>query len=177
MYGGHTGKERYIPRHIIANKISPSVCECLPAVQLLSGCATTCSVNRKGKRPTQNWFHVQTCNQIKKTFHEYNLDDSVDVARSYALLLYGKTGRDVDTFDELRYAMAMTTDKSGTMLPPYEGAFKEHVLCAKCHAFIWCTSQIPNQELIELVGHSWSACDDGLITPIMHNLLPLRFET
>ena len=40
---------------------------------------------------------------LKKTFHEYNLDDSVDVARIYALLLYGKKGRDVDTFDELRY--------------------------------------------------------------------------
>ena len=100
MYGGHTGKERYIPRHLTANKISPSVCECLPAVQLLSGCATACSVNRKGKRPTQNWLHVQTCYQIKKTFHEYNLDDSVDVARSYALLLYGKNGRDVDTFED-----------------------------------------------------------------------------
>ena len=112
-----------------------------------------------------------------KTFHEYNLDDSVDVARSYALLLYGKPGRDVDTFDELRYTMAMTTDKSGAMLPPYEGAFKEHVLCAKFHALILCKSQIPNQELIELVGHSWSACDDGLITPTMHNLLPLRFDS
>ena len=110
-----------------------------------------------------------------KTFHEYNLDDCVDVARSYALLLYGKTGRDVDTFHELRYAMAVTIDKSGTMLPPYEGGFKERGLCAKFHALIWCKS--PNQELIELVGHSWSACDDGLITPTMHNLLPLRFET
>ena len=110
-----------------------------------------------------------------KTFH--NLDDSVDVARRYALLLYGTKGRDVDTFDELRYAMAMTTDTSGTMLPPYEEAFKEHVLCAKCHALIWCKSHVPNQELIELVGHCWSACDDGLITPTMHYLLPLRFET
>ena len=107
-----------------------------------------------------------------KKIHEYNLDDSVDIARSYALLLYGKKGRDVDTFDELRYAMGMTTDKSGTMLPPYEGAFKEHVLCAKFHALISCKSHVPNQELIELVGHSWSACDDGLITPTMHNMLP-----
>ena len=112
-----------------------------------------------------------------KSFHDYNLDDSVDVARSYALLLYGKKGRDVDTFDELRNAMAMTTDKPGTMLPPYEGAFKEHVLSAQFHALMWCKSQIPNQELIEPVGHSWAACDDGLITPTMHNLLPLRFET
>ena len=63
------GKERYIPRHLIANKISPSVCECLPAVQLLSGCATTCLANRKGKRPTQNWLHLfRHAIKLKKHF-------------------------------------------------------------------------------------------------------------
>ena len=112
-----------------------------------------------------------------KTFHEYYLDDSVDVVRSYALLSYGKKRRYVDTFDELSYTMAMATDKSGIMLPPYEDAFKEHVLCATCHALIWCMSHIPNQELIEPVGHCLSAYDDGLITPTIHNMLPLKFET
>ena len=96
-----------MPRHLIANKICPSVCECIPAVQLLSGCATTCSVNRKGKRPARGLlktgYTYRHAIKLKKTFHEYNLDDSVDVARIYTLLLYGKKGRDVDTFDELRY--------------------------------------------------------------------------
>ena len=114
--------------------------------------------------------------KLKKTFHEYNLDDSVDGARSYAMLSYGKKRRGVDTFDGLSYTMAMTTDKSGIMLPPYEDAFREHVLCAKFHDLIWCKSHIPNQELIEPVGHSWSACDDGLITPTIHNNAPVEFR-
>ena len=112
-----------------------------------------------------------------KIFHEYNLDGSVDVPHSNALLSYGKNVRDVDTFDEWRYTMVMTTDKPATMLPPIEDAFKEHVLRAKFHTFIWCKGHVPNQELIEPVGHSWSACDDGLVTPTMHNLLPMGFET
>ena len=33
MYAGNSGKEHYIPGHLIANEIGPSVCECLPAVQ------------------------------------------------------------------------------------------------------------------------------------------------
>ena len=82
------------------------------------------------------------------TFREYNLGDSVDVARSYPLLSYGKKGRDVDTFDELQYTMAMTTDKSA-MLPPTEDVFKEHVLRAKFHTLIWCKSHDPNHELFE----------------------------
>ena len=53
-----------------------------------------------------------------ETFHEYNLDG----ARSYAMLSYGKNGRDVDTSYELRYTMAITTNKSATMLPPTEDA-------------------------------------------------------
>ena len=62
-----------------------------------------------------------------ETLHAFNVDDSVDGARSYAMLSYCKKGRDVDTSDELRYTMAMTTDKSATMLPPTEDAFKEFV--------------------------------------------------
>ena len=81
-----------------------------------------------------------------KTIHEYkyNLADSVNIAHSNALLSYGKKGRDVDTFDELRYTMVMTTDKPATVLPPTEDAFKEHVIHAKCHTLIWCKSHIPN---------------------------------
>ena len=62
-----------------------------------------------------------------ETFHEYNLDDGVDGARSYAMLSYGKKGRDVDTSYTLRYTMAITTNKSATMLPPTEDA------CHLCH--------------------------------------------
>ena len=81
-----------------------------------------------------------------KTVHEYkyNLADGVNIAHSNALLSYGKKGRHVDTFDELRYTMVMTTDKSATVLPPTEDAFKKHVIYAKCHTLIWCKSHIPN---------------------------------
>ena len=57
-----------------------------------------------------------------ETFHEYNLDDSVDGARISAMPSYGKKGRDVDTSYELRYNMAITTNKSATILPPTEDA-------------------------------------------------------
>ena len=81
-----------------------------------------------------------------KTVHEYKYDlaDSVNIAHSNALLSYGKKGRDVDTFDELRFTMVMTTDKPATVLPPTEDAFKEHDIHAKCHTLILCKSHIPN---------------------------------
>ena len=50
MYAGHSGKERYIPVHRIANELGQTVCECLPAARALTGCDTTCSMNRIGKK-------------------------------------------------------------------------------------------------------------------------------
>ena len=60
--------------------------------------------------------------------------------------------------------------------PPTEDAFNQHIIRAKFHTFIWCKSHIPNQELIEPVGHSWSACDDGLVTPTMHTRASIPVE-
>ena len=80
-----------------------------------------------------------------KTFHEYNLDGSVDVAHRNALLSYGKKVRYVDTFDELRYTKAMTTDKSATMVAQAEDDFKHNALHANFHTpLIWCKSHVPN---------------------------------
>ena len=74
-----------------------------------------------------------------------------------------KKGRDVDTLSEC--ATQWPWQQTATMLSSTEDAFKQHVLHAKFHTLIWCKGQIPNQELIEPVGRSWSACDDG---PTMH---------
>ena len=177
MYAEHSGKERYIPVHLIANELGPTVCECLPAAHALTGCDTTCSLNRIGKKTAYSKLvnNADIISQLK-TFHEDNVEDSVTVARTYALLLYGKKGKDADTLDELRYIIATTTDKSASMLPPTEDSFKQHVLRAKYQTQIWCQSHIPNQVAIKPVGHGWSACDDGGITQTMFTQAPAPVE-
>ena len=81
-------------------------------------------------------------------------------ASAYSL---GNKERDVDTLNEC--ATHWRWQQTATMLPSTEDAFKQHVLRAKCHTLIWCKIHIQNQELIEPVGRSWSACDDR---PTMH---------
>ena len=95
------------------------MCEWVPAAHDLTGCDTTCSMNRIGKKTAYSKLlkNVDTLSNLK-TFHEDDLEHSVAVARSYALLLYGKTGSDMDTLDELCYIMATTTDKSVSRRPP-----------------------------------------------------------
>ena len=81
-------------------------------------------------------------------------------------------GEDDDTLDQLCYIIAMTTNKSASMLLPAEDSFKQHVL----HAQIWCESHIPNPEAVEPVGHGWSACDYGGITQTMFTQAPAPVE-
>ncbi len=168
MYAGHSGKERYIPMHIIGNQLGKTVCECLPAAHALTGCDTTCSLNRIGKKTAYSKLlkNVDAVSELQ-TFHQDNVATSVTVARAYALLLYGTKGKDIDTLDALRYMLATTTDKSASMLPPTEDAFKQHVLRARYQTRIWCESHIAQQELIDPVGHGWSACVAGGITQTM----------
>ena len=177
MYAGHSGKECYIPVHLIANELGSTVCECLPAAHALTECDSTCSLNGIGKKTAFSKLVKNTDTVSKlKTFHEDDIDDSVTVARTYALLLYGKKGKDIDTLDELRYVMATTTDKSASMLPPTEDSFKQHVLRAKYQTQIWCQSHIPNQEVVDPVGNGWTACDGGGITQTMFTQAPASVE-
>ena len=88
MYAGHSGKERYIHIHRIANELGQTLCECLPAAHALTRCDTTCSMNRIGKETAYSKLlkNVDTLSNLK-TFHEDNIEDSATVACSYALLL------------------------------------------------------------------------------------------
>ena len=64
-------------------------------------------MNRIGKKTAYSKLvkNVDILSKLK-TFHQDDQGDSVDVARTYALLLYGKKGEDDDTLDQLCYIIA-----------------------------------------------------------------------
>ena len=79
MFAGHSGKEHYIPIHDIATELGTSVCECLPAVHVLSGCDSTCFLHGIGKRTACSVLvkNVEVLGDIR-FFHEDDDDDSVE---------------------------------------------------------------------------------------------------
>jgi len=177
MYAGHSGKEQYIPVHCIAKELGPVVCASLPAAHALTGCDTTSSLNRIGKKSAYSKL-VKYADSLTKlsSFHDNDLDGSVAAARKFVLLLYArKKGKDINTLHELRYVLATTTDKTAAMLPPTKDSFKQHVLCAKYQTRLWCQSYTASQEVVEPVGHGWSACDGGIV-PIMFVQAPAPIE-
>ena len=79
----------------------------------------------------------------------------------------GKKERDVDTFNEWATSLPWQQTSRQQWFPQPK-TLSTSISFVPNIIFIWCKSHIPNQELVEPVGHSWSACDDGLITPTMH---------
>ena len=89
MYAGHSGRERYIPVHCIAKELGPLVCGILPAAHALTGCGTTSSLNRIGKKSAYSKL-IKYADSLRKlsSFHDDDLDGSVAAARKFVLLLY-----------------------------------------------------------------------------------------
>ncbi|KAG1698811.1 hypothetical protein GQR58_005641 [Nymphon striatum] len=176
MHAGHSQKfvtsERFIPVHEISNVLGQVICGCLLAVHALTGCDTTCAMFRIGKRKayktlSKNFGNIRNLQQ----FHETDTDACIESARQFVLLMHGKQARKLgqsDTLDDLRFLWATTTDKPASMLPPTEGAFKQHVLRAKYQTAIWCSSDIAKPELLDPVGHGWERNTDNELQLTMY---------
>jgi len=167
MHAGHAGKivtrERYIPIHTIAGELGNRVSACLPAAHALTGCDTTSAFFKIGKITafTKLVEHIDSVQQLSEFGGSSSLSISLDTARRYVLLLYGKRSKNCNTLDELRYALASTTDKQAAMLPPTEDAFKQHVMRALFQAMIWLQSHVAKPEVKDPVGHGWARGGDG----------------
>ena len=138
MHAGHTtqfrNRERFIPVTTIAATIGKNVCESLPAAHAITGCDSTSSFFKIGKRTA----YTKLVNQVKveptalNSFGQSNtLDQDIAAARKYILGIYSPKSTTCASLDRLRYILASTTDKSAAQLPPTEDAFKQHVMRAR----------------------------------------------
>ena len=176
MHAGHSGgtvtRERYIPVHAIAAKLSDSICLCLPAVHALTGCDTTSALFTIGKRTaftklSQHFANVRELSQFGVTL---SVSDALDVARRFVLLLYGQKARQCGSLNALRFTLASTSDKEAAMLPPTDDAFKQHVLRAMLQTAVWCHSDIAKPNLPGPVGHGWMIDDERCLRPNMYEM-------
>lgn len=173
IHAGHatqvTDRHRYIPINTIVENVGHHLCENLPAAHTLTGCDTTSSFFRIGKCKayTRLLGHIkQNPSALKKFGLSNNLQDDAAAACAYMLHVYGD--KKCDTFDQLRYVLASTTDKSAAELPPTEDAFIQHVMRARYQVAIWCQSHVPNQVVWEPIGNGWKLSDCSCLEPVMY---------
>ena len=174
MHAGHYGRfttnERYIPVHAIAGMLGDNICSALPSMHALTGCDSTCALFRIGKRTafTKLSQNIVQLGQLSQFGLSLSASACQQLARLFLLSLYGQKGNECSDLDELRYTLALTTDKEASTLPPTEDAFKQHVLRAMLQTRVWCQSDIPKPNIPGIVGHGWHLDENGCLKPTMH---------
>ena len=129
MHAGHSykifTKERYIPIHQISSKLGNSICHYLPAMHALSGCDTTTALHRLGKRTAYSAL-AKNADALHGLTKFEDKDTFLESSQTFALLLHGKKFKHCSSLNELRFILAMTTDKAAPLLPPTEDAYEQH---------------------------------------------------
>ena len=97
MHAGHGMRERYVPINTICEKIGKDMSNCLPACHALTGCGTTSSLYRIGKTTafTKLKTHLSELKDLAHFGLSASLEESLPVAREFALLLYGKKKKEI----------------------------------------------------------------------------------
>jgi hypothetical protein len=171
MHAGHSGKfvtkERFIPVHQISTKLG-SVCKSLPAAHALSGCDTTSSLYKLGKKTAYSAL-TKNAEALQSLEAFDDVPKFLDAARRFVLFMHGKKTKNLNSLNDLRFMLATTTDKPATMLPPTEDAFEQHVLRAQYQVAVWCQSHIAKPADMEPVGHGWHVNEGELCTTMYLN--------
>jgi hypothetical protein len=147
---------RSLPVHDICHIHGPLVCKLLPAVHALTGCDTTSSFFRIGKKTV-----LKTLQDNIDEFADLNklclLDSetSIDVSRNFVARLYDQKGKMKsarDNLNRLRVKIAKQKDVSLAKLPPCEASFVQDVLRASLQTYIWMksdTAQPPEKSALD----------------------------
>lgn len=168
MNAGHctktTNRQRFIPVNNITDKIGQDVSRCLPASHAISGCDTTSSFFKIGKRTAysklmQNIGHLASLSRLGQTSDTSNV---ISTATQYALSLYGSKNKSCHTLDQLRYIYACTSDKPACLFPPTDDAFQQHLKRANYQVAIWTNSHVAKPELWNPNGNGWQLKDNKL---------------
>lgn len=180
MHTGHRDKERFVPVHLISQKLGSIVCSILPAIHAITGCDSTSSIHMIGK----NRAYTKMVNEKSHIKDLVNLGDDIhdskftDAARHFLLMMYGvkKNSKLISmTLDDYRFVIASTSNKSSSNLPPTENAFHQHILRCKVQVQIWVNSHVPKPSLWSPIGNGWYL-QSGILTPVKITIPPAPDE-
>lgn len=148
MNAGHctkaTNRQRFIPINSITDEIGQDASRCLPASHALSGCDTTSSFFKIGKRTAYSKLmqNIGELTPLANLGQTRDTTNAMSAATMFALSLYGSKSKSCRTLDQLRYVYACTSDKPASLFPPTDDAFGQHVKRANYQVAIWTRSHV-----------------------------------
>ena len=172
MNAGHysktTNRQRFIPVNEITSKIGHDVSICLPASHAISGCDTTASLFKIGKRTAYNTLVVDIADMLylAELIQSSDVTNGLPTATKYALLLYGVKGRSCQSLNRLRYNYACKSDTSASLFRPTDDAFEQHTRRVNYQVAIWIHSHEAKPDLWNPDGNGWQLRNNRL-EPVM----------
>lgn len=172
MNAGHCSKEtnrqRFMPINDITDTIGKDVSLCLPASHALSGCDSTSSLFKIGKRSAYSKLlqNIEDLLPLSQFGQSSDISSILPVSTKYALMLYGSKSKSCHSLDQLRYVYACTSDKPASLFPPTDDAFEQHVRRDNYQVAIWLHSHVAKPILWKPDGNGWQLTENNL-EPIM----------
>lgn len=126
---GHGNKKRIISVSQIVENLDSQICNCLLPLHAITGCDTTNSFFKIGKKTAFDVFikNKENCCDLEK-IASVPIKEAFEIAAKFVLALYRNKNKSIKTLNELRYHLSMTSQKSASELPPTDDSFQQHIL-------------------------------------------------
>ena len=146
--GEHT---RWIPIHDLAFSLGPEKTNGILFFHAFSGCDVVSGFNGKGKKTA--WQTWNVCNEASTTFTKLSQcpsaieESDLQVLERFVLLMYDRSSS-ATSVDEARLDLFTRKQRSYELIPPTQGALKEHAKRAAFQAgHIWEQSIVRQPDL------------------------------
>ncbi|KAK3738178.1 hypothetical protein QZH41_007178 [Actinostola sp. cb2023] len=166
---GVKDKVRFLPVHIVVDKLGLSVCSALLGFHALTGCDFTSGLSQIGNKKSWNALMKREDAQD----HVGNLgtrispsDHTSQACENFICSLYTTTKKAGTTGDEVRYWMFCQKHQSSEKLPPTSNSLSHHIERANYQVFVWKHSLQAIQKLPSPVDSGWQE-GDGSLEPIL----------
>lgn len=126
---GQGNRTRTVSVSGIVQELKDTVCKCLPAMHVLTGCDTTNAFFKIGKKTAYDTL-VKNSESFKDLANLTYVPtaEAVTIATKFALALFKNQNKATETLNQLRYHLTTNSNKSASELPPTDDAFYHHVL-------------------------------------------------
>ncbi|KAL9977045.1 hypothetical protein ACROYT_G014408 [Oculina patagonica] len=161
---------RYIPAHKIALNLGPLICKALPAFHALTGCDSTSSLSRIGKRKARKTISNNRVHQESLACVGQSPDADKEAAKkaeAFICSLFTISNRTPATADEARYLLFCQKAQNNLLLSPTSDSLLEHIKRANYQAYVWRKALVPRQNLPSPAGHGWKIVDDTMCPELM----------
>ena len=166
---GTKQRKRYIPMHLIHDKLGNDISVGLPNLHALSVCDSNSTLSGHGKKAVlkvakSNPGLVCRLNENFGIDPQRVTDDAVSACLEFASLIY--TGTEFNTdLSKMRRDLFEKKQLVSDKLPPTFPEFNEHMKRANYPAFIWNNATVAMMNLPTPIGNGWSRDDDVIICP------------